>query len=221
MNPTRLRSVFTAAWAVGAIGGVLVGALVVRAVLAGPDSDTPSDSAALGLPRPTTIDDLVANYNIIVIGVIEGIQRTDTFRPSGLQNPNGPPLPTAPLTFFDLYVERVVSAPPEIQEGTIIALRMWGPPDSPTSGNMLMPKAGQRRLFVLRLQPDGISYGTTDGIFDLSGKAVTYADENRTPVRSFTDKTAPEAFIQALKEARDRAPALESPVIPPTATPRP
>jgi len=167
------------------------------------------------------VDELVADYNVLVVGSIQGAPRTGVFQPSGQRSPNGPPLPTAPLTFLDLHVERVISAPLDVREGGIITLRMWGPPDSPTSGNMLMPKAGERRLFVLRLQPDGVSYGTTDGIFNLDGKAVTYADEKRTPVRTFTDKTAPEAFIHALKEARDRAPARESPVIPPTATPRP
>ncbi len=84
-----------------------------------------------------------------------------------------------------------------------------------------MPKAGDRRLYVLRKQPDSVSYGTTNGIFNIDSDTVTYADKNQTPVETFTDKTAPEAFMQALKEARNRAPASRPPVIPPTATPRP
>lgn len=217
---TRLRSLFTLAGAAGVLAGVIVGVLLVREGRPEPGAAAPSDSTAFDSPRPGSVDELVGDYDVIVVGVIEGVQRTDTFRVSGPQNPNAPPLPTAPLTFLNLRVERVVSAPPEVREGATITLRIWGPPDSPTSGNLLKPKAGERRLFLLRMQPDGTSYGTKDAVFNIDGGAVTYADQNGTPVRGITDKTAPEAFIQAVKEARERRP-VSPPVIPPTATPRP
>lgn len=204
-----------------AVAGVVVGAVLIRAGRTQSPSVAPADSAAFGLPRPASLAELVADYDVIVVGSIEGVQRTDAFPASGRPGPDRPPLSTAPLTFFDLRVERVVSAPVQVREGATITMRMWGPPDSATSGAILMPKAGDRRLFLLRLQRDGVSYGTTDAIFNIDGGAVTYADEERTSVRSFTDKTAPDAFIRAVREERDRAPASQPVVIPPTATPRP
>ncbi len=157
MTRMRLRPFLTVAGAGGVLTGVIVGVLLIRAGLADPDSVEPSGSAAFEVPGPASLDELVRDYDVIVVGSIEGVERTDVVRASGQRSPNGPPLPTAPLTFFGLRIERVVSAPPEIREGATITLRMWGPADSPTSANMLMPQAGERRLFLLRLQPDVVA----------------------------------------------------------------
>ncbi|MBM4415586.1 MAG: hypothetical protein FJ035_04930 [Chloroflexi bacterium] len=145
-------------------------------------------------------------------GVVGAFLRTAVVGPAHSDpRPNAPTLSPAIFSYFDLQVERVISAPPAVREGGMITLAVHGQPGQTTFGQMLMPQRGDKRLYVLRVQPDGASYGTRTGIFNIDGPTVSSADMSKPPVIGFTNQTAPAAFMQALKTARERIALPNSP----------
>lgn len=203
--------------AAGVIAGLAVGLLAVTVGVgwSGDKSKSSTDdeqSVGYVVPDPQTVDELVAGYDMAVIGSIEEVIRfaaegpTDA-PPAGVARRDAPPLQGAPFTYYRLRVEKVVSGPETVVAGDAITFRFNGAPENETAfgGRMLMPRPGDRRLFIVRLQPDGVSYGTRLGVLDISGSEVVFADKGRTSVRVLTDRATPGAFEVTLQEAMKRA----------------
>ncbi len=149
-----------------------------------PPSDglsVPPPSSASMLPYPSDVEQLVAGADIIVLGTIGSVLGEKLLGPyvDGKQLPAGEG-GGMPFTDYEVQIETVLAGDDSVADGDTIVLRMFGHLSSRgaaiTSVVFQLPSAGDRLLFALGKNPDEI-YGTgPQGLLDVSGEIVAFAD---------------------------------------------
>ncbi len=202
-----------------AIAAALSAVLLVITVSPGrsPAQSAPTDIPVAGnstanlVPPPRSIDELVQKSDIIVIGTVGRIVNEGAIgsyvEADNLRNDRAtdPISSRIPIVDYEVEVEAVVLDDGILSSGHPLILRMSGRSTDPVIPGAEYPpsRVGDRGLFALTANPDGLTYGFHYGPwsrFDISGSVATFTDGRRTPV-NFTDKVGTSQFIQALKDA--------------------
>lgn len=164
-----------------------------------------------GVLPPGSMEELVAKADVIVIGRVGAIvsqTREGPYNANALpQDPRDvPPLPSLPFTYYKIEVEEVIMDDGTLAAGRPLILRVYGHVNREEGQDLAarwpMPRPGERRLFVLRRNPDSQSYGPWGGwgLLRIDGDVVTFSDRERTPVQ-FTERRTPREFLAELKRA--------------------
>lgn len=195
----------------GAIA-LLVVFLIVQSRFSTTEEAPGGDSAGFLVPRPRSVEDLVARAAVVVIGTIDNVQRETEEGPFTFSTPEpgAPPFPKSRFTYYSVKVESVVTGSDQVAPGQEITLRVNGvAKDSEMAGGeMRMPRPGDRRLLVLEsdpLIPDAY-FPHPWGIFRIDGAMARYDDVDKTPVDTFTTASSPPAFADALRTAKGGGP---------------
>ncbi len=105
-----------------------------------------------------------------------------------------------PVTDYQIQIESVVKADDAIGEADTLVLRMFGHLSGEGSAITLnvfpLPSPGDHLLFALGRNPDGTYGSGPEGLLDVDGETVAYADGV-----SFTANTSPEQLIEDIKQA--------------------
>ncbi len=162
-------------------------------------SVSPPSSASM-LPYPSDVEQLVAGADTIVLGTISSVLGEKLLGPfvDGKQLPAGEEGGT-PFTDYEVQIETVLAGIDALAVGDTFVLRMFGHLSSQgaaiTSVVFQLPNPGDRLLFALGRNPDG-TFGTgPQGLLDVSGETVAFADG--TP---FEAQTSPEKFMQDIRD---------------------
>ena len=141
----------------------------------------PPLSSASMLPYPNGVEQLVARADVIVLGTISSVLEEKQIGPYV----DGKPLPAGeeggmPVTDYEVQVETALAGNAAVADGDTIVLRMFGQLSSQgaaiTSVVFQLPNQGDRLMFALGRNPDG-TYGTgPQGLLDVSGETVAFAD---------------------------------------------
>ena len=203
----RISWLLTASLVALVIGAVVLKSVLVRPV--NPESaviSSTDDSTAYLVPRPSSIEALLRKSNLVVIGTVgDVVQQTNEggLRPGFTPRADDPRLPTFPFTYYSVKVERVLaSADQQVVQGQDIVLRVNGGARYPewVGGQMRMPRAGDRRLFVLSSHPEIDGYSPVPwGVFRIGDNIATYDDAQRTPVSTFTTAISSAEFVAAIR----------------------
>jgi hypothetical protein len=176
---------------------------------------TPGDQgnydALLLTPRPKSLEELVGNSSIVVIGTVGSFIGENWFagydeqgRLIKAKDKNLPPEAEIPFYDYNLQVEEILKSDIPIETGQSVTLRMFvnGTKQDDRPGVEFPPSIpGDRYLFFLYRNPDNATYGlryATASRLVIDGPIVTYSDGDRTPVNFNGRKTPPE-FIQEVK----------------------
>lgn len=128
-------------------------------------------SADAAVPPPKTLEELAGKADLVFVGEVGSVVQRRTYSGYGPKGElldgfdvNGTPVPTAPITDFELKVEQVVKDDGAIASGKPIILRMGGDatPEMKrltASGEYPFSFTGDRHLFLLTRNPDGQTYG--------------------------------------------------------------
>ena len=124
-------------------------------------------SSGMMIPRPNTVEDLLARSQVIVLGTINSVlaEKLIYFGEDGM--------PVAadeesglPFTDYDVRVESVLKGDGVIENGGVLVLRMFGHLSNPgaiiTPNVFFLPNVGDSLLFALGENPDG-TYGSGPG----------------------------------------------------------
>ena len=160
----------------------------------------PSVSSGSMLPYPSDVDQLVAWSDVIVLGTISSAPEEKQIGPYV----DGKTLPVEdaevgmPVTDYEVQIETVLAGHDTIADGDTLVLRMFGHLNPQggaiTSVESQLPKQGDRLLFALGVNPDG-TYGTgPQGLLDVSGETVAFADG-----APFETRTTPDQFMQDVR----------------------
>lgn len=157
------------------------------------------------MPPPGDINELVRRSDAIVVG------RAGQFLKEAYEGPYGAPLPTAPLgvptprawpnSYYGILVERVLLDDANVSNNAV--LRLYGRHDADLgSSDVKRPNAGQRFVFFLERNPDGLSYGVSGAwaMLNIDGLKVTEFNALAT-VSLYSDGKPPAAFIKAVEDA--------------------
>lgn len=140
----------------------------------------PPPSSASMLPYPNGVEQLVAGADVIVLGTISSVLGEKQLGPYV----DGKQLPAEeggmPFTDYEVQIETVLAGNDAVADGDTIVLRMFGHLSSQggaiTSVVFQLPNPGDRLLFALGRNPDE-TYGTgPQGLLDVSGETVAFAD---------------------------------------------
>ena len=160
----------------------------------------PPPSSASMLPYPSDVEQLVAWSDVIVLGTISSVLGEKQLGPyvDGKQLPAGEE-GGMPFTDYEVQVEKVLAGNDAVADGDTIVLRMFGHLSSKvaaiTSVVFQLPSSGDRLLFALGRNPDG-TYGTgPQGLLDVSGETVAFADG-----APFEAQTSPEQLMQDIRD---------------------
>ena len=162
----------------------------------------PPPSSASMLPYPNGVEQLVAGADVIVLGTISSVLGEKQLGPyvDGKQLPAGEE-GGMPFTDYEVQIETVLAGNDAVADGDTIVLRMFGHLSSQggaiTSVVFQLPNPGDRLLFALGRNPDE-TYGTgPQGLLDVSGETVAFADGVPFEPRTSLD--------QLMKDIRDVA----------------
>ena len=163
----------------------------------------PPPSSASMLPYPSDVEQLVAGADIIVLGTISSVLEEKRIGPyvDGKSLPVEEAEGGMPVTDYEVQVETVLAGNDVVADGDIFVLRMFGHLSSQgggiTSVVFQLPNPGDRLLFALGRNPDE-TYGTgPQGLLDVSGETVAFADG--VPFEPMT------SLDQLMKDIRDVA----------------
>ena len=183
------------------------------------------NSAAMWRPPPETMNDLLDKSGVIVVGTVDSVVRSGALKSyNEADNARvdkyldelkdaGEPLPNIypPYTDYLITVDTVFLDDGTIDSEKPLILRMLGRHGMSSSANetpsiLSLPNIGDKRLFTLSANPDGMTYGLHGwwSHFVTDGDKVTYSDDLRTPI-GFTDKVKPDDFFKELQAAIDRS----------------
>lgn len=174
------------------------------------DSDDDATPEAVGEaadfgPPATSLDDLVRRAEVIVVARVEAI--VDSGERSvveGTPSPGAPPFPKLAYTDYALRIDRVVSGG-VAAAGERIVLRVGARPgDRLLVDGLRVPRAGDRRLFILEHPRTAEGYyilSVPGSIYRIDRTPVTLDDVDDTSVAAFTTAVTPAAFEDALRQA--------------------
>ena len=160
----------------------------------------PPVSSGSMLPYPTGVEQLVGGADVIVLGIISSILEEKQIGP---YRDDGKALPARddgmPVTDYEVQIETVLTGYDALADGDTLVLRMFGHRSSQggaiTSVISQLPNPGDRLLFALGRNPDG-TYGTgRQGLLDVSGEAVSFADG--VP---FEPRTSPDQLMEYIRD---------------------
>ena len=163
--------------------------VVGYAVVADPPSNGgPTTSADPGrpaiagsmIPRPRTVEELVAGADVIIMGTIDSVLEE---RIMGGYGDEGRALPAGegglPYTDYEVNIESLLKVDDRISAETGLVLRMFGHLSNKNAAitlNSFTPTPGDRLLLALGRNPDGTYGSGPEGLLDIEGERVTYAD---------------------------------------------
>ena len=151
----------------------------------------PPASTGSMLPYPTGVEQLVAGADVIVLGIISSILEEKQIGPYGDDG--------MPVTDYEVQIETVLTGYDALADGDTLVLRMFGHPSSQgeaiTYAIFQLPNPGDRLLFALGRNSDG-TYGTgPQGLLDVSGEAVSFADGVQ-----FEPRTSPDQLMEDIRD---------------------
>ena len=169
-------------------------------------SETPKGTgqtvSGMMLPRPASVDALVSRSDVIVAGIITTVMEERRIDGYG---DDGRPLPVSdeggiPVTDYAVQIETVLKGDDTVASGETLVLRMFGHfSDSGsmvTSNVVTLPNPGDYVLFALGRNPDGTYGSGPEGLLDVSGETVTFADG-----QAFGTGASPDQLIQDIRDA--------------------
>ena len=158
-------------------------------------------SAGSMIPRPNTVEELVARSGVILLGTIEAVLDEKRIGPYG---EDGVPVPAdddgMPVTDYEVQIDRVVKGDGTAAAGGTVVLRMFGHVSNPgaiiTLNTFPLPSVGDYLLFALGKNPDGTYGSGPEGLLSVDGEKVAYADG--VP---FATEISPDRFVQQILDA--------------------
>ena len=174
------------------------------------DPASPTSSGMM-VPRPQSVEELVARAEVIVLGTITSVLAQKWMGPYG---EDGRPLPASderglPFTDYEVQVERVLKGYGTIANGGTLVLRMFGHLDNPgaiiTPNAFTLPNQDDHLLFALGKNPDGTYGSGPEGLLNVDGERVLYADG--VP---FAAGVSPDRFVDAVTAAAGSGQGLRS-----------
>ncbi len=200
-----MKQRFTRNLALGLVTLVGAGAVIVAFVDAAPAANpycADTEYAALS-PPPETIDDLVADATLAVIGNVDDFAEVE----------DGPLTSPVVRTRAGLVVHEVVvnrTGHPLTAGDTIIVLLSGAVRgDRVACGLARIPRSDELRLFLLEERTGRDAYVLADrhGIVALDGDEAYFdMGAGRVSVSMVTDDTSTDAFLEAIREAMERTP---------------
>ncbi len=184
--------------AAGASGDTLAGS-VPSAVQT---QTNPAVSAGMMVPRAGSAEELISRSHVIVLGTIgpDPVERR-----IGPYGEDGKPLPADdeggnPFTDYLVQIEDVLKADDSVADSDTLVLRMFGhlsDRDSVITPNVFtLPNPGDRLLLALGLNPDGTYGSGPEGLLDIDGEIVAFADG--VP---FAIQVSPDQLIREIRGA--------------------
>lgn len=159
-------------------------------------------------PAPPTLDDLVADSDLIVVGTVGALMREAAFagydEQGRLIQAHDQELPPgAEIPFFDyvLHVDQILKEHGTLRPGQDMTLRMFTKTHPRIAGSSrAIP--GARHLFLLKHNPDretyGLHYGTAAQL-TIDGPVVTQTDGQGSPL-PYPVSRDPATFLQIIRE---------------------
>ena len=157
-------------------------------------------SSGMMVPRPRSAEELVssAHVGVILLGTIDAVLGE---RMMGAYGEDGQPLPATdgamPFTDYEVRIESVMKGDGTVADGGTLVLRMFGHRSNTnraiTSAVFTLPGPGDHLLFALGRNPDGTYGAGPEGLLNVDGEKVAYADG--VP---FAADVSPEQFIYDL-----------------------
>ena len=196
-----------------------------------PSNGGPTTSADTGrpavagsmIPRPRTVEELVAGADVIIMGTIDSVLEE---RIMGGYGDEGRALPAGegglPYTDYAVNIESLLKVDDRVSAETGLVLRMFGHLSNKNAAIALnsftLPTPGDRLLLALGRNPDGTYGSGPEGLLDIEGERVTYADglpfaAGISPDQLMRDitKTVSGSETQAASARRATSPHLTSP----------
>ncbi len=165
------------------------------------NENTPVSSGMM-IPRPNSIEGLVAQSHVIVLGTISSVLEEMVI---GGYGEDGKPTPAGeegglPYTDYEVRIESVLKGDGALEDGGTLVLRMFGHLSNEnaiiTPNVFMLPNPGNRLLFALGRNPDGTYGSGPEGLLNVDGEKVIYADG--VP---FGIDISPEQLIQRIPSA--------------------
>ena len=183
--------------------------IVAREVVSAPSTDAPAtsqqpsslSSSGMMVSRPRSVDELVMRSDLIVVGIITAVVEERWIGPYG---DNEKVLPAGddgmPVTDYEVQVESVLRGDGTVVDGGSVVLRMFGHLSNSsaiiTPNGFLLPNLGDYLLFASGENPDGTYGSGPDGLLNVDGESVVYADG--VP---FGTEVSPDRFVQQIRDA--------------------
>jgi hypothetical protein len=177
------------------------------------------------VPRPESIEVLVRMAHVIVLGTISVVLDEryvagygEDGKPTSVGEEGG-----TPYTDYEVSIERVLKDDSYVEDGGTLVLRMLGhlssQKDGVTLASVALPQTDARYLFALGRNPDGTYGSGSEGLIDVDGETVAFADGI-----PFSTRLAGEEFVEAVSYEARQAQGMPGPtgspgVIPDGATP--
>ena len=152
------------------------------------------------VPRPNNVQELVDRAQVIVLGTIDSVLEEKMM---GAYGEDGQPLPAVegglPFTDYKLQIENVLKGDGTVTDGGTLVLRMFGhlsDKNAAITPNLFtLPNTGDHLLFALGQNPDGTYGSGPEGLFNVDGEKVAYADGV-----AFATNVSPEQFVYDVTE---------------------
>ena len=166
---------------------------------------TPNATVSAGsmIPRPNSIESLVAQSQVIVLGTISSVLDEQLMyygedgKPVAADEESG-----LPYTDYEVRIERVLKGDGGVEEGGVLVLRMFGhlsrQTDVVTLAPVQLPQPGSHYLLALGQNPDGTYGSGSEGLIYVDGETVAYADGV-----AFSTRLTGEEFVEAVRQEAD------------------
>ena len=179
-----------------------------------PQASAPVSSAPVSagsmVPRPTSVEEFAARADAIVVATISSVLAEKMLGPYG-EDGTQPPADEEggmPFTDYLVQIESVLKADDVVTEADTLVLRMFGylsrqgqgPAGGPISSVVFqLPKPGDRLLLALGRNPDGPYGSGPEGLLDIDGATVAFADAFPFPF-----EIAPAQFMDEIRDEVSR-----------------
>ena len=163
------------------------------------NENTPVSSGMM-IPRPNSIEELVAQSRIIVLGTIRSVLDEIRF---GAYGEDGKPTsggeePGTPYTDYEVRIESVLKDDGDVEDGGTLVLRMFGhlsqQSDVVTLAPVQLPQPGTHYLLALGQNPDGTYGSGSEGLIYVDGETVAYTDGV-----AFSTELTGQEFVEAVR----------------------
>ena len=153
------------------------------------------------IPRPNSVEELVARADVIVLGTIVTVpeEKNIAYGEDGQALLVGEEA-GIPVTDFQVQIEGVLKTDGTATDGGTVVLRMFGHLSDQsavtTSVVVTLPQPGDRMLLALGRNPDGTYGSGPEGLLNVDGDKVVYSDG--VP---FAHDVSPGQFMREIKSA--------------------